>query len=617
MTHPLDTGTLRDLARANGVEIRRPSAEGPTERVSDRNLRRMLEALGVKVPEFSDQTAKCFIPDSVRASPVWGINLQLYELRSSRNWGIGDFADLWAFCELAAGLGADFVGLNPLHAGFLSDPDRCSPYEPSNRNFLNPLYIAVDEVGGYIPDSEINTVVSRLRDTALVEYGRVAEIKLKILRDIWNRQRDRGNLAFESFVHTSGEPLHRHAVFEALSQDMIEAGHGAGWKSWPLPYRSPSSGEVRAFEKSHVDEIQFQKWLQWCAHVQLSEAKERARTAGMAVGLYLDLAVGEALDGSATWSDPDFYVKGAAIGNPPEPLATNGQDWRLAALLPTKIAHGEDPPFRKMLVSAMRYAGAIRIDHAAAFARLFLVPVDGIPADGTYVAYPTRSMLRVLAETSAEYRCIVIGEDLGNIADGLQDDLLDADVLSYRILSFEQNTAGFAPVESYPATALACISTHDHQTFEGWWQERDIDLRLEHGLVSSTTTENHRKLRKLERENLLTALREERLIAYGARASHSEEKLVVAAYRFIARTPSLLVSVRLADMTHEKAATNIPGTKKSYPNWKPKLRVPLESLAVSPLVTILSEEMNRERPSARRQDDRVGARKLENEDGDA
>ena len=76
----------------------------------------------------------------------WILAVQLYGVRSSRNWGIGDFTDLEALIELAAGLGAGGIGLNPLHALFDDRPADCSPYSPNSRLFLNALYIDVEKL---------------------------------------------------------------------------------------------------------------------------------------------------------------------------------------------------------------------------------------------------------------------------------------------------------------------------------------------------------------------------------------------------------------------------------------------------------------------------------------
>jgi 4-alpha-glucanotransferase len=632
MTSPLDKSLKSDrhqttpsqtaldrLAMAHGIDIRRPTPDGGTVPIANESKRAILRALNVDVEREhatpsgkrtpparrAASASRCFLPAYLSEERVWGISLQLYELRSERNWGIGDLEDLKTAIDIVAALGGDFVGLNPLHAPFLSDADRCSPYEPSNRVFLNPLYIAVDQVPGIHVDLKTENLLSNLRAADLVDYSRVASVKLTALKAGWRQwEGENGNSDYvahdhAAFVREGGEPLRLHALFEALSGEMVARGVGAGWHGWPADYHDPHSPAVTAFAQGHDDEIRFHTWLQWVTHRQLAGAAEHARAAGLRIGLYLDLAVGEALDGSATWSDRGAYLTGATIGSPPDPFAPSGQDWHLAGFQPGKIASGENPPFKRMLTAAMRHAGAIRIDHAAALRRLFLVPLDHEPADGAYVNYPQRELLDILAETSSHYRCLVIGEDLGLLPPGLQEDLADANILSYRILSYERSEEAFKPASAYPALALACISTHDHQTLAGWWRGADIDLRREHEIVSAELTARHEQDRDLERGFLLDALdaSDADRPPYDA-AGRELADLTVEAHRFIATTPSILAAVRLADLTDEQKPTNVPGTNDSYPNWRPKLSVSLDDLPSLPLVSAISQAMNEERRAA-------------------
>lgn len=606
-----DENGVDRLADMYGIDPKRPTADGTTVEVSHETKTKLLRALNVDIsgsvkarpepdtPSFGTATA-CFVPEFLSKERVWGVSLQLYELRSERNWGIGDFEDLRVMIDLVASLGGDFIGLNPLHAPFLADAGRCSPYEPSSRLFLNPLYIAVDRVPGFTSYSDQQQMIAALRDTDLVAYRGVAAAKLAALRSIWGRSGYQGNIddlsEVQTFVLEGGEPLRRHAIFEALSAHMVERGFSAGWHAWPEEFRDPSSAAVFSFATERDDDVRFHLWLQWVTHRQLREAASHAKSSGLRIGLYLDLAVGEAIDGSATWSERAIYLTDATIGSPPDPFAPDGQDWHLAGFQPSRIASGGNPPFARMVTTAMQYAGAIRIDHAAALRRLFLVPIDGTPSDGAYVSYPQEDLIRILAESSARHRCLVIGEDLGLLPDGLQDDLTAARIFSYRIFSYERDDEGFRAAADYPDLALACISTHDHHTLAGWWRGADIALRAEHGIVSPDLTRQHEAARENERQQLVQAISNPG--AGGLTGNPAElalDDMTLRAHRFVAGTPSRLVAVRLTDLTDEKQPTNVPGTRDSYPNWQPKLSVTVEELSKLPLLIAIVDAVNKGR----------------------
>src|SRR5688572_8238652 len=135
--------------------------------------------------------AHCYEPPEIAAGErAWGIAAQLYALRSPRNWGMGDFRDLRELIRHAAPLGCGIVGLNPLHALMPANPAHISPYSPSNRQFLNVLYIAVEDVPDFaeceaarsrVAEADFQAALQRLRSTANVDYVGVAAAKFEIL----------------------------------------------------------------------------------------------------------------------------------------------------------------------------------------------------------------------------------------------------------------------------------------------------------------------------------------------------------------------------------------------------------------------------------------------------
>ena len=623
--------TLDELARRRGVSLQHYGPDGRLLTVSDETKLSILAALGIRAGSEREiaeslleangleppvmraaEGHRCYLPQWLREARAWGISVQVFELASRRNWGIGDFADLGQFCEIAASVGADFVGVNPLHALFVSQPARRSPFFPSSRLFLNPLYIAVDRLPGYSASTGELEAIQRLRDAALIDYDGVARLKLNALRRVWLNWRDQPSLFseedFERFRLEGGEALHRHAMFEALSLAMVALGYGGGWTDWPHEFRSVTAPEVAEFAARNDDEIRFHIWLQWLADAQLAQAAAAAEAAGMRIGLYLDLAVGDAPDGSATWSNPDQSVAGISIGAPPDFFTADGQDWGLSPLSPAALPNADFAHYRRMIEAAMRHAGALRIDHAMSLWQLFFVPQNGVPADGAYVRYPIEGMLKVLAELSAKHRAIVIGEDLGYVPEGFRWVMELSGILSYRILYFEERDGRFVSADDYPRLALACLSTHDLPTLKGWWIGNDIGLRLEHGLIGAEEALRQAAERGERRAQLVRALRASHSLsdddlpeveaALRDPASELPASLMAAAHRYVARTPSLLAAVRLADLAGDLQPANLPGTVDSYPNWRLKSSLAIEDLAGISLFRSITVAMAQERPRA-------------------
>jgi 4-alpha-glucanotransferase len=625
------SAALDKLAASVGIEPEYLTLTGETERVSDDAKRATLRAMGIAAEDDDAIAASlvsltpvelgalqapagvsCFLPAWLKDDRCWGIACQLYGLRSERNAGIGDFEDLARLAEIAAKAGADFIGVNPLHALVIADPERCSPFYPSNREFLNALYIAIDCVPGAGRLSEALTAPSQLRASDLVDYRNVAHFKIKALGYLFRAFRatadDAESDAFERFVAERGRPLYLHALFEALSEAMAQQGHGATWHGWPEEFCTPETDSVRAFAEEQAELVTFHAWLQWLADRQLGEAQARAGRAGMRIGLYLDLAVGVAPDGSATWSDRELVVPGARIGAPPDYFNAAGQDWGIAPLSPAGLAARGFLPFREAIDAVLHHAGALRIDHAMSLYRLFWIAERFTAAEGVYVRYPLEKMLRALAEVSQERRAIVIGEDLGVVPPGFREVMREAEIQSYRVFFFEKRKDFFLPPEAYPREALACITTHDLPTLAGWWSGEDISVRAAIGMTTAGDVPLHLEERAHERRRMLGLLSDNGLLPAGMEPVMRGEAepppdlpqpVAVGLHRLVARTPSRLFAVPAEDLTGATGQVNIPGTMGEHPNWRRKLPVDIEDLRKQPLFRAVTAALNEERPRRR------------------
>lgn len=567
---------LDKAARAAGVILSRPGEDAPP--VSRQTKEALVAALGPARKVERRPHATAFVPPLVDEERILGLSLQLYQLRSQRNLGIGDLGDLIALIPTLADAGVDFVGLNPLHALFTADPERASPFAPSDRRFLNPFIIAADRVAGYAPRFLDGLYVPDAKD--LVQYGKVGPLKLTVLSRTYEAWIRGGASAsdqadYEAFVRDRGKALDDFALFEALSHHMVETGHGAGTKTWPSGIATRDAQDVEAYAKRLAGSQRFHRWLQFIAHQQVVEVQQRAKEAGIRLGLYLDLAVGTARDGAAVWSDPALSMPQLRIGAPPDLFSNDGQDWDLAPLSPGQLVERDFAPYRAVLAAVMGPAGAMRIDHAMGLERIWLIP-DGMTAtEGAYVSMP--GLTDEVVAASHRHRALAIGEDLGIVPPGFRERMTARRLFSMRIVMFERDGDELIAPKRYPMDALACLSTHDIAPLDAWWDGVDLDTRQSIGVLAAADAARERS----DRETVKIALLE--FVGLSPTLAHKPvtPKVRKGLHATLGRTACRLASVRLEDVVGAKRLVNVPGTDREHPNWRRTLPVTVDEIAGS------------------------------------
>ncbi|HUF29078.1 MAG TPA: 4-alpha-glucanotransferase [Gemmatimonadaceae bacterium] len=532
---------------------------------------------------------------------VFGLGVNLYAVRSERGWGAGDLTDLTRLVKWGAAQGAAFVGLNPLHALRNTGGD-VSPYSPLSRIYRNPLYIDIDAVPEWsgaeavlalIEAPDTTQALAELRDARWLDYERVWKLKSAVLEALYEAfrrtQLDRGTArarAFRDYVDREGRALDDFATFQALEEQLSGSPRERSWHDWPAEFRDPGTAEVAAFREQHVERVDYHRWLQFELDRQLHLAARAATSAGLSLGLYQDLAIGCAGDGSDAWANQSLLINGVNLGSPPDQYSDNGQDWGLPPINPHALVEQQYAYWIAVLREGLRHGGALRIDHILGLFRQFWIPQGSTGRDGAYVQFPTQDLLGILALEATRAGAIIVGEDLGTVPPEVPATLREWEILGTRVMYFERkDETGFKPSAEYDELALTVVNTHDHVPIAGFLAGRDIELRRHTGLCTAEAAAQALVNRDAERAALTALLQAEGLLLEGDPDSPT---ICGAVNAFVCATPSLMVALSLEDVMGEEEPVNVPAaSQEAYPSWRRRLAMSLETLIGEPDVNAM------------------------------
>ncbi len=537
---------------------------------------------------------RCLTIDDIGAGHrLAGLSVQTYGLRSNGDCGIGDMAAVAALASAAAPLGIHALALSPAHLPFTTGHGPYSPYSPSSRLFYDPLLADAASIFG---EARLNWARScavsaspgcQLESaTCLINWSASRRAKMAVLRCLFDdfiatdlTAAPGTGLAvdFADFRAARGAALERHGLFETLRAACLRSNPQAwNWRDWPEQWREPQSANATRFSQENQRDVLFHVFLQWVVDRSLARSQKAARRAGMRIGLIADLAVGLNGSGSDAWTSQDMMLDGLEIGAPPDLFNTIGQNWGLTTFSPRALAENGFAPFIATLRAGMQHAGGIRIDHAMGFMRLWVTPGGAKASEGAYLSYPLDDLLRLTALESHRHRSIVIGEDLGTVPAGFRDRLARAGIYGMRVLWFERDGADFVRPQDWTIEAAAMTSTHDLPTVAGWWRGRDLEVRVECGLLEDTAREQ--SARSKDRKALWSAFQSAQVDPGDLPPLEAGSRVADAAVKFTAATPSRLALLPFEDALAMEDQPNLPGTTDAYPNWR--RRYPGEAAAL-------------------------------------
>lgn len=535
--------------------------------------------------------AKCYENAAVDNGRLWGYALQLYAMKSKRNWGVGDFTDLKNFVKVCSDCGGDVIGLNPLNILEHNYPENASPYLSISRLFLNPIYIDIESVPEFEPSDmdEEREKIAEYRNADIIQYEKIYPLKIRFMEKFYERFLSGNNSArkkeFADFCAREGAELNKLAVFMTLYEERCRTVWG-GWRAWEEEYRNPSNPAVKAYADAHEHRVGFYKFLQFEAFRQFDNAATEVKTCGLKIGFYRDLAVGVGQDSAELWSDPDVFIAGSGAGAPPDAFFPAGQKWGLGAFNPFALKAKAYKPLIKIMRANMRNTGALRIDHVMSLMRLYVIPND--KDLGTYIMYNFADMLNIVTIESHLNHCVVAGESLGNVPDGFLEALERKNIYSLSVLWAERSAGwggDFNQPSTYQEKSFTSVGTHDMAPLKMWWFGYDIaDSRKADIIPNDEVMNNNYHEREADRWKLLKALDESGLwpkdryrksdYLYG---EAYPEGMAEAVNTFVASCPSRVFLAELENILEVDKRQNLPGVDRDkHPNWRRKLPIDLE-----------------------------------------
>ena len=511
---------------------------------------------------------------------AYSVQAPIFSLHSRRSWGAGDVEDLDEFARLVSYQGATVVSTLPLLASFGPHDFEASPYRPVSRHFWNDRWIALDQVEflSHSPAAQalMYDTYSPQRRATWAKNGHVdgAEAfaaKRRVIQ-AWAAEQSQFMALYENGLRgyvTEHPEVNDYARFRAAGERF-----GRDFRQWPSVARS---GLLRW---NDVDPtlVRYHLFAQWIIDGQMTELAQRLAQRGQT--LQLDIPIGVHPDGYDVWKNPREYVTSMSIGAPADDLTTDGQTWGAPPLHPSRVRENAHRQFREALACHMRVAGVVRIDHVMGLQRLFWVPAGASAADGVYVKLPFHELLAIVAIEAQRHGCDVVGEDLGTVDADLREAMAHEGLRRTYVAQF---AIGHDDLEAVPAGAVASFGTHDTATFLGWWNEADIDERVEVGHLGEEGARHARARRRHDRERLVSAL--------GLAPTGDVEPRVVldAVHARLADSDAGLVMVQVEDLLQVAEAVNLPGTFDERSNWSSQTPLSLEEMASS---TALAEGLS-------------------------
>ncbi len=491
-----------------------------------------------------------------------GIDIPLFSIRTANSSGIGEFLDLLPLIDWCAQIGMDTIQILPIYDSG-NDP---SPYNALSSCALNPLYLSLRSLPYLEEYPHLQKKLEELQPfnhTQRVCYRDLLPLKMHWLRayfDLIGPSLIRSS-AFRSFID-------QHAWVEtyALFKVLKEQCEGRPWQEWPQDLKHLSKQAYRLLIDAEWVEICFYIALQYLCYRQMHQVKEYAAAKQML--LMGDIPILISPDSADVWHEPDLFDLTLSAGAPPDAYNKAGQDWGFPLFHWELMKKTHYHWWKTRLACADTLYDFYRLDHAVGFFRIWGIPLGSPPKEGMFIPEDKmlwipqgKAILEMMLKASSMQP---IAEDLGTVPDEVRATLRELGICGTKVIRWERNWEGdreFIPFEDYPRLSLTCVSTHDTETLQLWWQRE---------------TEEAKAFARFKRWHYAPLLSKDQRKELLYDSHHTPSLFHINLLQeYLALFPELVWP------SPEEERINIPGTLLPT-NWTYRFRISLEELAAHP-----------------------------------
>lgn len=393
-------------------------------------------------------------------------------------YGIGCFdAEAYRFVDWLKKAGQRYWQILPLGLTAHGASDD-SPYQSFSAFGGNPYLISLDALveEGVLTREECDALDFGANPLK-VDYDKLNENRLKLLRRAYERSRISENPDFQAFCRDNFWWLNDLALFMALKEFF---GY-VPFSQWPEDIRMHWGFAIDYYNRELYFQVEFQKYLQFKFFEQWNRLKAYANERH--IQIVGDMPIYVSPDGADVWAHSELFqldgrnVPTAIAGCPPDAFAADGQIWGNPLYRWDYHRNTGYDWWVSRLWFSFQMFDLVRIDHFRGFDAYFSIPVEAQSAkEGHWEPGPGMDLFNTIRYRLGNVP--VIAEDLGLMTDSVRRLVAESGYPNMKVIQFAVDPVDIGASNdywphNYHNNCVVYTGTHDNETVSGWFTGLD------------------------------------------------------------------------------------------------------------------------------------------------